>query len=78
MERIKRNIVAFIGGDTRRGLNIGQSVIRVVLPTEVLRVPGVIDFTLQISPDGVNYGWENITIAAREKAVTDESKVDVS
>ena len=78
VERIKRNIVAFIGGDTRRGLNIGQSVIRVVLPTEVLRVPGVIDLTLQISPDGVNYGWENITIAAREKAVTDESKVDVS
>ena len=59
-------------------MNIGQPVIRGVLPTEVLRVPGVVDFTLQISPDGENYGWENIEIAAREKAVTEESQVDVS
>ena len=78
IERIKQNLVEFIGSDTHRGLNIGQPVIRVVLPTEVLRVPGVVDFTLQISPDGENYGWENIEIAAREKAVTEESQVDVS
>lgn len=77
MEQIKRNVVSFIGADTRGGLNIGQSVIRVQLPTEVLKVPGVVDFKLQISPDGSNFGWENIEIAARQKAVTAESMVVV-
>ena len=50
----------------------------VALYPEVLDVPGVVDFKLKISPDGENYGWENIKIAARQKAVTDESMVDVS
>ena len=78
IEQIKRNLVAFIGGSTRGGLNIGQDVIRVALPTEVLKVPGVIDFNLQISPDGERFGWDNIKIAARQKAVTEESMVSVS
>ena len=39
VEQIKRSLVSFIGGNTRGGLNIGQDVIRVVLPTEVLKVP---------------------------------------
>lgn len=78
IERIKQKLIHFIGGDARRGLNIGQSVIRVALYPEVLDVPGVVDFKLKISPDGENYGWENIKIAARQKAVTDESMVDVS
>ena len=78
IEQIKQNIVAYIGGNTRGGLNIGQDVIRVTLPTEVLKVPGVVDFKLQISPDGERFGWGNIVIAARQKAVTEESMVDVS
>lgn len=78
LEQIKERIVDFIGADTRGGLNIGQAVICMAIPTEVYKVPGVIDFTLQISSDGVNYGWENIVIAAREKAVTDESMVTVA
>lgn len=78
IERIKQNIVAYIGGNIRGGLNIGQSVIRVVLPTEVLKVPGVVDFNLRISADGEHFGWGNIDIAARQKAVTEESMVDVS
>lgn len=77
IDQIKRNIVSYIGADTRGGLNIGQSVICVALPTEVLKVPGVIDFKLQISPDGISYSWNNIEITAREKAVTKESMVDV-
>lgn len=77
VEQIKRNVVSYIGSDTRGGLNIGQSVVQVQLPTEVLKVPGVVDFKLQISPDGENYGWDNIEIAARQKAVTAESKVSV-
>ena len=78
IEQIKRNLVAFIGGNTRGGLNIGQDVIRVALPTEVLKVSGVIDFNLQISADGETFGWGNIKIAARQKAVTEESMVSVS
>ena len=77
IEQIKRNIVSYIGADTRGGLNIGQSVICVALPTEVLKVSGVVDFTLQISKNGTSYSWDNIEIAAREKAVTRESMVSV-
>lgn len=78
VEQIKRSLVSFIGGNTRGGLNIGQDVILVALPTEVLKVPGVVDFNLQISPDGEIFGWGNIEIAARQKAVIEESMVSVS
>lgn len=78
IEQIKRGVSAYIGADTRGGLNIGQSVICVTLPTEVLRVPGVVDFNLEISADGKSYSKENIVIASRQKAVTDESMVSVS
>ena len=78
IEQIKAALVAYIGSDTSGGLNIGQSVICIALPTEVYKVSGVVDFDLEVSPDGDSYGWENIEIAARQKAVTDESKVTVS
>lgn len=78
MEQIKQSIVSFIGANTRGGLNIGQAVICISLPTEVFKVQGVVDFDLQISADGVEYGWDNIVVNAREKAVTDESKVTVA
>lgn len=77
IEQIKQSIVSYIGANTRGGLNIGQTVICVALPTEVLKVVGVVDFKMKISSDGINYGWDNIKIASREKAVTDESKVVV-
>lgn len=77
IERIKENIVQFIGIRAPGGLNIGQDVICVTVPTVVLQVPGVVDFDLQLSPDGEHFSWDNIHIAAREKAVTDESMVIV-
>jgi len=77
IERIKQAIIQHIGVNTRGGLNIGQDVICVTLPTVVLQVPGVVDFDLQLSPDGETFTWKNIEIAAREKAVTDESMVIV-
>ena len=77
IERIKQAIIQHIGVNTRGGLNIGQDVICVTLPTVVLRVPGVVDFDLQISSDGEHFSWKNIEVAAREKAVTDESMVIV-
>lgn len=78
IEQIKQVLVEFIGADTRGGLNIGQSVICVTLPTEVLRIPGVVDFDLEISADGEVYSRNNVKIAAREKAITDESAVSVT
>lgn len=78
IEQIKQCLVSYIGANTRGGLNIGQNVICVALPTQVFKVPGVVDFDLQISADGETFGWENIEVAAREKAVTDESMVAVS
>lgn len=77
IERIKQAVIQHIGVNARGGLNIGQDVICVTLPTVVLKVPGVVDFDLQLSPDGETFGWKNIEIAAREKAVTDESMVIV-
>jgi len=77
IEQIRQAIIQHIGVNTRGGLNIGQDVICVTLPSVVLRVPGVVDFDLQLSPDGEAFGWNNIEIAAREKAVTDESMVIV-
>ncbi len=78
IEQIKEKVVSFIGGSVRGGLGIGQDVIRVALYPPVLSVSGVVDFKLKISPDGENYGWDNVEVATREKAVTEESKVDVS
>jgi uncharacterized phage protein gp47/JayE len=78
IEQIKRSLVSYIGGSVRGGLNIGQSVVCVTLPTEVLKVSGIVDFKLQISPDGENYSWDNIEIAARQKAITEEGMVTVS
>lgn len=77
IEQIKQRVVSYIGANTRGGLNIGQTVVLVTIPTEVLKVPGVVDFSLQISADGEHFSWNNIEIAARQKAVTDESKVIV-
>jgi len=77
IERIKQAIIQHIGVNTRGGLNIGQDVICVTLPTVVLKIPGVVDFDLQLSPDGETFSWKNIEIAAREKAVTNESMVIV-
>ena len=78
VEQIKQRLTEYIGSDTRGGLNIGQNVVCVALPTEVFKVQGVVDFDLQISSDGETFSWKNITIAAREKAVTDESMVVVA
>lgn len=78
IEQIREAIIGFIGGNVRGGLNIGQDVIRIAIYPVVLRISGVVDFELKISPDGENYGWENIDIAAREKAVTEESMVSVT
>lgn len=78
IEQIKASIVSYLGSDTKGGLDIGQDVICMAIPAQVYKVSGVVDFKLQISADGETYGWENIDIAAREKAVTEEGLVSVT
>lgn len=78
IEQIQETIATYIGADTRGGLNIGQDVIRVALPTEVFKVSGVLDFNVRLSRDGETFGWDNISVLPREKAVTDESMVIIS
>ena len=41
-------------------------------------MPGVVDFDLQISSNGETFSDDNIVIAARQKAVTEEGSVTVS
>lgn len=78
IQQIKKAVVAYIGNTNNTGLNIGTDVICVTLPTEVLKVSGVVDFDLQISSDGKTFSRENISISSRQKAITDESVVNVS
>lgn len=78
IQQIKKAVVAYIGNTNNTGLNIGADVICVTLPTEVLKVSGVVDFDLQISSDGKTFSRENISISSRQKAITDESVVNVS
>lgn len=74
-QQIKQRIIDFIGSDTKRGLGIGQEVIRIRLPAEVLKVSGVIDFDLQIGTSKETLSTKNIEISARQKAITKESMV---
>lgn len=78
VDQIKQILVEYIGSNISGGLNIGQNVICIALPTEVFRVAGVVDFKLSISTDGKNFSDDNIVISSREKAVTDEGKVSVA
>ncbi|MBR1868748.1 MAG: baseplate J/gp47 family protein [Bacteroidales bacterium] len=76
-EQIKASVASFIGGSVKGGLDIGQDVIQVAVPTEVLKVSGVVDFDLLLSTDGENFSEDNVVIGYREKAVTDEGMVVV-
>lgn len=78
IEQIKQALVSYIGGDAKGGLTIGESVIFNRIPTPIYSVSGVVDFDLEISGNGIDYGAENILITSRQKAVTDEGKVTVT
>ena len=48
------------------------------LPEVIYTIPGVLDFTLQTSPDGSDYGTYNIEVDTRENAYTEKAKLSVS
>jgi uncharacterized phage protein gp47/JayE len=78
-DRIADALVAFVGGNVRGGLIISEDVYYFRLPDVIYEAcSGVIDFSLDISADGITYGDANIIISTRQKAVTDRGKVSVT
>ncbi|OPZ65882.1 MAG: Baseplate J-like protein [Firmicutes bacterium ADurb.Bin506] len=76
--QIKQAIINYIGGDATGGTTIGEDIYYNRLPAIVYTVPGVLDFELKTSEDGSTYGYGNVVIDSREKAVTDERKVSIA
>lgn len=75
-EAVKKAVAEFIGDSSLNGLGIGADVVYIMLPGAVTAsVPGIRDFDIAVSQDGISYGKENISIGYREKAVTEESAV---
>jgi hypothetical protein len=79
IEQIATALIYFIGGNVKGGLPIGESVIFNRLPGVIFgATSGIIDFTLQTSADGVNFGENNIAVSSRQKAVTDRGSVVIT
>lgn len=75
-EAVKKAVAAFIGDSSLNGLGIGADVVYIMLPGAITAsVPGIRDFDITVSRDGITYGKENISVGYREKAVTEESAV---
>lgn len=77
-EQIRQALIAYVGGNVKGGLTIGEDVVFNRLPAVIYTVPGVVDFNLEISADGQTYGEDNIPISSREKAIADEGSVIVT
>jgi len=78
IQQIQQAVIAYIGDDVNGGLGIGKKLYFYRLPEYVNAVKGVLDYTLQISTDGITWGTDNVAVDIREKVVTDASKVVVT
>lgn len=77
-DQIAQALIDYIGSDVKGGTTIGETVYYNRLPEVIYTIPGVLDFTLQTSPDGSDYGTYNIEVDTREKAYTEKAKVSVT
>lgn len=73
-------IIHYIGGTDSlgaavQGLSIGEDVLYNRLPTVINSVPGVVNYKLQISSDGITYGYADIEVSNRQVATTALDKV---
>ncbi|GHU78291.1 hypothetical protein AGMMS49992_28600 [Clostridia bacterium] len=75
---IKTALAEWVGTTGARGMGIGQPVKYKWVPEVVNGVPGVVNYELTMSTDGVNYGYDDIQIGTREKAMCDVTNVTVS
>jgi uncharacterized phage protein gp47/JayE len=76
-ELILNALWGYIGGTGVQGLAIGQTVYYKRLPAVVYSVPGVLNFEMTVSMDGIQYGYDDIPIDPRHKAVTDPWKIAI-
>ncbi len=80
---VRNEIIRYIGGEDEdgvfyKGLGMNESVIYKKLVSVVNFIPGIEDFTLEVSTDGLTFSEENIDVAQAEVAETDYLKVVVS
>lgn len=80
---VRSELIKYIGGEDSdgnlyTGLGMGQSVIYNKLIGRVNNIPGIDDFTLEVSSDGLTYTQSNIDVVQAEVAETDYSKVVVT
>lgn len=81
--QVRTALIKYIGGQdadgsSYSGLGMGQDVIYTRLISEVFKIPGIDDITLEVSTDGFNYTSSNIATAQAEVAETDSAKVVVT
>ena len=81
-DEVKTEIIKYIGGtDTDLveydGLTLGEDVIRTKIIAAIHNIDGITDVDLQIGDSETSLATSNITIGAKEVAITDDTKVDV-
>lgn len=71
-------LVSYIGSENSGGLEIGDDLIFISLYQIPLSIPGVIDFSIEVSSDGISYNTNNIEVGIREKAVCEPEWIEVN
>ncbi|MGL5435868.1 MAG: baseplate J/gp47 family protein [Lachnospiraceae bacterium] len=74
-DSIVQALTEHIGDAHYSGLGVGSDVIYMRIPGIISSVAGVVDFSLAIGSDGVNYSTDNIPIGYREKPTVEAETV---
>lgn len=77
VQQITDALVSYIGDENSGGLLIGDDLVFISLYQIPLSVSGVIDFSIRISTDEVDYSTDNIEVGIREKAVCKAEWVEI-
>ena len=77
VQQITDALVSYIGDENSGGLLIGDDLVFISLYQIPLSVSGVIDFSISISTDEVDYSTDNIEVGIREKAVCKAEWVEI-
>ena len=77
VQQITDALVSYIGYENSGGLLIGDDLVFISLYQIPLSVSGVVDFSIRISTDEVDYSTDNIEVGIREKAVCKAEWVEI-
>lgn len=77
VQQITDALVSYIGDENSGGLLIGDDLVFISLYQIPLSVSGVVDFSIRISTDEVDYSTDNIEVGIREKAVCKAEWVEI-